>query len=149
MTDQPPAKLTVKVAPGETPAWLPEARELASTCHGLAFRASEIDSRQPLAYGTLTQTGKLLNSIGDHLEHVVSQSSYPENGTDPVELSLHLIDFAKELPMASTALWKIDPAGSTADLSRSLPELSVALMSLSQHVSEASPHTGAVVQCTI
>ena len=131
------------------PPWLPQARELATTCHGLATRASEIVSGQPLAGRPLEQTGKLLNSIGEHLENVINESGLPENSTDPVGLSLHLISYAKELPLASTKLWRAAPVGTAADFSRTLPELSVALMSLSQHVSEASPRTRAVVQCTI
>ena len=153
MKDQPSAPKIAKAAPtsqeGAVPPWLPQARELATTCYSLATRASEIVSGHPLAGRPLEQTGKLLNGIGNHLENVINESRLLENSADPMALSLHLISVAKELPLASTKLWRADPVGNTADFSRTLPELSIALMSLSQHVTEGSPRSRAVVQCTI
>lgn len=103
--------------------------------------ANSNDSTQ----ASLNETRQLLHVIGDHLQTVVSEEMLP---ADPIELSLHLIDYARELPKASTQLLAAEiDLGATTELSRTLPQFSMALMTLSQHVAEAAPGKGPVFHC--
>jgi hypothetical protein len=121
---------------GVQPSWLPEARELADACHNLAIRVGNIDPASA-ADPELKQTEQLLQVIGARLER-----ASPDNQT--AALSMDLLRYARALPEASTKLWEADTTGSAADFGRSLPQVSVALMTLSQHVADH----GSSIQCS-
>lgn len=128
------------------PAWISEARELASACRGMAVKADSIVSHCTPAEKPLRETQLLLDVIGDHLDSVILEA---DQCSDPIETSLNLIDFARELPKATSQLWSADTTGSASELSRTLPQVSMALMTLSQHVSDAIAERSAVIQCKV
>ena len=129
------------------PSWFPEAKKLACACHTLASRVDTIDPRTERAEPVLKQTGQLLHVISDRLEHAIEDSSTKEPSLAG-ELCLDLIQYAKALPEASTKLWESEKTASVTDIRRSLPEVSIALITLSQHVTETISDRGSSVQCT-